>query len=449
MSKKNSKVNKTAKQVVKAEEILVETKTETKAETKAETETKTTTENVSAPSKNNHGPKQEKLHLIKRYSIISGYVIVTCLILMAMYKVVDNIEDITGAIVKGFNWIMILLKPVTAGFIFAYLIYPLMKKIEGLLKKIGPLKHKDKTVRKMAVLILSLVVVAIISLIISALVISITKGIRYTKDIDFQKLTVTVAEGYDTLYNELVEKLERMNISSKNLDSIINEAVDRLGDVVKHVTSGMLKSVSNITGAFTVVIITIVFTIYFLLDGENLLNYWKRALKAVLPKKHVAFLSEFVHDADTVFSGYIRGQVIDAILMGVSVTVAFSIVNIKYAALIGLLTGVGNLVPYFGPILGYGSTIIVGIATADYKHMIIALIVLCVIQFIDGNIVNPMLLGNQIQIHPLLVVLSLFIGGKLSGIVGMLFAVPCGALVKVWFDKFVKYMEKRKKIKQA
>ncbi len=191
MSKKNSKVNKTAKQVVKAEEILVETKTETKAET----EIKTTTENVSAPSKNNHGPKQEKLHLIKRYSIISGYVIVTCLILMAMYKVVDNIEDITGAIVKGFNWIMILLKPVTAGFIFAYLIYPLMKKIEGLLKKIGPLKHKDKTVRKLAVLILSLVVVAIISLIISALVISITKGIRYTKDIDFQKLTVTVAEG--------------------------------------------------------------------------------------------------------------------------------------------------------------------------------------------------------------------------------------------------------------
>ena len=381
----------------------------------------------------------------KKYSLIAGYVIVTCLIVFIIYRIVGNIEVITATVWKAIKWVMALLKPVVIGFVIAYLIYPLMKHLEGLLFKIKPLKNKKKTVRGLAVIILSIIVAIIIALLIMMLVATITRGIRYGQAIDFEKLTVSVAEGYDKIYDELVDRLESVNVSSNSVDKAISAAVDKLGDIVKHITTGMIKGVSNITGIFSTILFSIIFGIYFLLDGENLLKYWKRALKALLNKKQLKTLSEFVRDADRVFSGYIRGQFIDAVLMGVMVTIAFSIVGIKYAPLIGLLTGIGNLVPYLGPFLGYGSTIIVGIATSDYRAMIIACIVLLVIQVVDGNIINPKLLSDQIQIHPLLVVLSLIVGGKIGGIVGMFLAVPCGALIKIWFDKLVAYMEKKKK----
>ena len=132
----------------------------------------------------------------------------------------------------------------------------------------------------------------------------------------------------------------------------------------------------------------------------------------------------------------------DALLVGAMVTVAMLIAKVPYAAVIGILTGLGNLIPYVGPVVGFGSLILVCLAEGSINHLLIGGVILIVVMFIDGNIINPRMLSSNVEVHPVLVIVALLAGGRVGGIVGMLVAVPVAALLKLQFDKAV---EKRLK----
>ena len=150
-----------------------------------------------------------------------------------------------------------------------------------------------------------------------------------------------------------------------------------------------------------------------------------------------AKLREFAADADRVFSGYIRGQSIDALLVGVLVTIALLIIGVPYAVVIGLLTGFGNLIPYVGPVIGFASLVIICLSEGSLLHLALGAGVLLLVMAIDGNIINPKLLSDNVEIHPVLVIVALIAGGQIGGIVGMLVAVPVAALLKLQFEKLV------------
>ena len=145
----------------------------------------------------------------------------------------------------------------------------------------------------------------------------------------------------------------------------------------------------------------------------------------------------FAADADRVFSGYIRGQSMDAVIMGVMTTLTLLIAGIPYAPVIGILTGLGNLVPYVGPVVGFGSLIIVCLAEGSVTHLIAGAVILAVVMFVDANIINPRIVSSNVEVHPVLVIVALLAGGKVGGVVGMLVAVPIAALVKLQFEKKV------------
>ena len=100
------------------------------------------------------------------------------------------------------------------------------------------------------------------------------------------------------------------------------------------------------------------------------------------------------------------------------------------------------------PIVGFSSLVIVGIATSDYKNMVIAGIAFLIIQTIDANLIYPKLLSSNVNIHPMIVIISLTVGASVGGLVGMIVAVPSGALVKVWFERLINIREKRNVIKE-
>ena len=108
---------------------------------------------------------------------------------------------------------------------------------------------------------------------------------------------------------------------------------------------------------------------------------------------------------------------------------------------IGLLTGIGNLIPYVGPIIGFASLAIVAISEGSMFHLAAGGAVLGLVMAIDGNIINPKLLSDNVEIHPVLVIVALIAGGEIGGVLGMLLAVPCAALLKLQFERFI---ERRK-----
>ena len=122
-------------------------------------------------------------------------------------------------------------------------------------------------------------------------------------------------------------------------------------------------------------------------------------------------------------------------------SIALSVAGVPYAVIIGICIGFGNLIPYFGPIVGYAAVVIVCLPSGNITKMLIGLAIIAVIMFVDGNIINPRLLSENVDVHPLLVVAALLGGGVLGGIAGMLIAVPTAALLKLQFDRYLKRLE--------
>lgn len=213
--------------------------------------------------------------------------------------------------------------------------------------------------------------------------------------------------------------------------------MSKLGIKTSGLAGSLTNAVSNITSAASTVFFGMVFAVYFMIDGTNISRYWKRVGRRIFPAKTIRTMREWSTDADRCFSGYIRGQAIDALIVGVVASVAFVLMKMKFALVSGLIVGVGNLIPYVGPIFGYAAVILINVMSWNPKMMLIGLITLAVIMFIDGNVINPKLLAGSIKIHPLLVIASLIAGGAIGGFLGMLVAVPIGAWIKIQFDKWV------------
>ena len=383
-----------------------------------------------------------KIKINKKYFEISMYVIFTCIVIFLLSRFTDQLPAIAKTTGSALKWVGAILKPVIIGFIIAYLLFPMLEKLESLLQKIKPLKKK-KSVRGLAVALQGVIILVGLFIVVSLLVSVITKQARAANSEDIIEGIKTYANSINELYRELIYRLDKLNINSAEIKSSVDTFTNNLGKYMLNLSSQLGNLASNLKDGLATAFFALIFSIYFLLDMPKLKNYWGRVLEIILPEKVKATLDTLIKDADKVFSGYIRGQAIDAFMVGVVVSIVFSIIGIQYAIVIGLLIGLGNLIPYMGPIVGYSSIVIVGIATSDYKSMVIAAIALLIIQAIDGNLIYPKLLSTSVNIHPMIVIISLTVGASIGGLVGMIVAVPTGALVKVWFERLINIAEKR------
>ena len=378
----------------------------------------------------------------KKYFEISMYVIFTCIVIFLLSRFTDQLPVIAKTTGSALKWVGAILKPVIIGFIIAYLLFPMLERLEGLLWKIKPLKKK-KSVRGLAVALQGVIILVGLCIVVSLLVSVITKQARAANSEDIIEGIKTYANSINELYRELIDRLDKLNINSAEIKSSVDTFTNNLGKYMLNLSSQLGNLAGNLKDGLATALFALIFSIYFLLDMPKLKKYWGRVLGIILPEKVKTTLDTLIKDADKVFSGYIRGQAIDAFMVGVVVSVVFSIIGIQYAIVIGLLIGLGNLIPYMGPIVGYSSIVIVGIATSDYKSMVIAAIALLIIQAIDGNLIYPKLLSTSVNIHPMIVIISLTVGASIGGLVGMIVAVPTGALVKVWFERLINIAEKR------
>ncbi len=378
----------------------------------------------------------------KKYFEISMYVIFTCIVIFLLSRFTDQLPVIAKTTGSALKWVGAILKPVIIGFIIAYLLFPMLERLEGLLRKIKPLKKK-KSVRGLAVALQWIIILVGLFIVVSLLVSVITKQARAANSEDIIEGIKTYANSINELYRELIDRLDKLNINSAEIKSSVDTFTNNLGKYMLDLSSQLGNLANNLKDGLATAFFALIFSVYFLLDMPKLKDYWGKVFGIILPNKVKSTLDTLIKDADKVFSGYIRGQAIDAFMIGVVVSIVFSIIGIQYAIVIGLLIGLGNLIPYMGPIVGYSSIVIVGIATSDYKSMIIAAIALLIIQAIDGNLIYPKLLSTSVNIHPMIVIISLTVGASIGGLAGMIVAVPTGALIKVWFERLINIAEKR------
>ena len=367
-------------------------------------------------------------------------------VLILIYKVIDQLADhapeIFASIMAGLNWLLKVAKPIIFGFVMAYILKPLN---DFFTDRYARVKFLRKRSRLLGVFTVLLLIILVITAIASAIVYSVTHQLQFANlDETFKALTA-LTNSLTNFYESLLAKLNSLDIGSEQLTNSVGKISGAVIGFVQNLANGVLGSFSDIAGYVTTVMFGLIIGIYFMVDGQHMTGYFSEVADAVFTERANARIRHFLNAVDEVFSGYIRGQLMDVAFMIVATSTAMMLTGISLAPIIGLLTGLANLVPYLGPFVGYASIILISIVEGKYQVMIASIIALLIIQTLDGNVIEAKFIGKSIKVHPLLVVIFLIFGNAIGGLWGMLLAVPVGA----YFQKvFTNYVEKRKNAKK-
>jgi predicted PurR-regulated permease PerM len=197
-------------------------------------------------------------------------------------------------------------------------------------------------------------------------------------------------------------------------------------EYVNNLISVILNSIKNVLDSFFVILI-IPFLVFYMLKDIGLIH---KAIWYLTPRTWRETGRKLIRDIDVSLGNYIRGQLFVCLLIAVLATIAFWIAGMPYPIILGVIIGVTDIIPYFGPFLGAIPVVLIA-STISIELVIIVLSIILVLQFIEGNVLGPLIVGKSLHIHPIMIILALLIGGEVGGIVGLILAVPIFAVLKV------------------
>lgn len=363
------------------------------------------------------------------------------LTVVIVYKMLDNFSNVT----EWFGTFFRILKPFLAGLLISYILFMPCKKIEGALEK-SKLKFVKKRARGLSVIATYIIFILIIIIIINCIFPVLKESIV--------ELVSNIPGYYETLvskYKELPEDsvlkndiikdkmTELSNIDMKQFLSINNEKI------IEYV-----KNIINIFSGIFDVFVSIIVSVYILLQRTTIMRFLRRFARAMFKKNTYEAVNKYFTKANEVFFTFISSQLLDAVIVGILTTVAMLIIKVKYAPLIGFTIGLFNMIPYIGAIVAVGIGILITFITGGLGKAIAMAIVVIILQQIDANIINPKIIGVSLEVSPLLVIFSVTVGGAYFGIIGMFLGVPIAVVIKTilndWIENKNKFRDEQEKL---
>ena len=212
------------------------------------------------------------------------------------------------------------------------------------------------------------------------------------------------------------------------LVTMVREHWESAGGVARTVLGYVTRSGSMLIGLAVNAVLVPVLAFFFLRDWDALVE----RIAALVPPRHLPTVSRLARESDAVLGGFLRGQFLVMVILGIGYAVGLQIVGLDLGILIGLIAGLLTFVPYVGP----ASLLVLGSIAAlvqfgDWQHLVGVLVVFGVGQVIESYWLTPKLVGDRIGLHPMAVIFSVLAGGQLFGFLGMLLALPVAAVTNV------------------
>lgn len=196
----------------------------------------------------------------------------------------------------------------------------------------------------------------------------------------------------------------------------------------------ILSGIGSFASSLVHLVTIPVLMFYFMKDGDDITAFSK---KLVLPRSR-RWLFPLMHKIDDVLGGFIRGQLLVALIIGILSSIALLILGVDYWIVLGLLAGLGDLVPYIGPFLGAVPAVFITLAT-DPVRALWVVVAFIIIQQIEGNLISPKIVGHSVGLHPAAIIFVLLVGGALWGLVGLLVSVPLAGILKVIIESIISW----------
>ena len=351
--------------------------------------------------------------------------------IVIVYKILDNFTGIGEWVAE----LIKVIKPFLMAILLAYLLYIPARKIEALYRKNKVLSKKARCLSVATTYILAILIIA---LLIKILVPMLSDSIG--------ELASNLPGYYDSAI-KYIEELPEDNILKTEA---VQNAIAKLQqiDVAKLLDldnlAMYLEKVIGIANGIFSAFVTIVVSIYVLLERAEIVNFVKRLNRSIFTEKKCQAIDRYFEKGNDIFFKYISGQIIDAIIVAIIMSVALTIMKVKYAVLLGFLIGVFNLIPYFGAIIAVIVACLITIFTGGFVQAIWVAVVLIIIQQIDANIINPKILRDALEISKILIIFAVTVGGAYFGVLGMFLGVPAIAVIKMMLDDYIERNEKEK-----
>lgn len=261
-----------------------------------------------------------------------------------------------------------------------------------------------------------------------------------------------ITDQVESLANLAPETVEEVTEESNNLltdfqlggvtgSEIKAWAVNYLEDLSKGLLNNMMNILTMLMN-IAIVLIVVPFVLFFLLkDDEKFIPH----LMKYLPEEHKPEGEKLLKDVDQTLSTFIIGQAIVAAVVGTLMYIGYLIIGLDYALSLSIFAMFLIIVPFLGPLIGIIPALFVALMSGDLWMALKVILVLLVVQQLEGNLVTPNIMGNRLNIHPLTIILLLMIAGALYGFVGILIAIPTYAVVKTLVHNFRLFNRLRKK----
>lgn len=357
---------------------------------------------------------------------------VTCFLVVASCIIFGVVVLRFDAVLRSIQVILNVLEPILCGLIFAYLLNPIMNKVEKFLlhwcsdrrKITSKIKEIVRGISIFITIVFALVaIVVLLAMVIPELITSIGNMIKDLPE-QFHAFNVWFSKEY----------------GNKEVAGIIGKMTEEAGvSIEKWIKTDLLKQmnvlVSKLTvGVFGIVnfvevfFVGIIVSIYVLANKEKFIGQSKKLLYAVLSENVANTTMDLLRDSHRIFIGFITGKVIDSFIIGVLCFLGLSLLRMPYTLIVSVVVGVTNVIPFFGPYMGAIAGGIL-IALASPKAAIVFLIFVLFLQQFDGNILGPKILGESTGLSAFWVIFAIMVGSGLFGFAGMVFGVPTFAVI--------------------
>jgi len=312
--------------------------------------------------------------------------------------------------------ILSICMPLFLGFGIAWLFEPLIKKFEA----------KNFT-RKISVLLTYLLFLLVLILLIVLVVPEFISQLR--------ELISQIPSFLVDIKNFIANIFSKFKDSEMDITSIQNNIVTQIDKLANGITtnslSGIINTITKIFSSGATVILGIIIGIYFSLDFEKI----KSTIKSWIPRKNKKDTLKVINELTIMTRAYVSGTLFTSLIVAFCTFIGLIISGISSPLLFAIFCGVTNIIPYFGPYIGGIPTIIVAFSISPMCG-IIAAITIVIVQLIEGNIINPIIIGKATDIHPITIVIGLLIFEHFFGILGMILATPIIGAIKILFNFF-------------
>ena len=364
--------------------------------------------------KNKKETRIEKSREDKLLAFIGGKFIIYILLIVILLGIAIYLYTEISYIFTPINTIVSsIITPIIVAYVFYYMLNPLVNFFEKKMSRfIGSLLAIF-----VGIITVLIVIVGVVPIIVEQTQNLITALPRY----------IEVVKGYLEEYSDNAYVQVVVEYVNNNLN--VSKISEKLVSIATSGAQGVVSSISSTAS----VLVTMPFVLFFLLKDAS---HFNKFVISLLPKKLEKPVAETIDEIDDKVGSYIQGQMLVSLCIGIMLFIGYNIIGLHYAFSLATIAAFLSIVPYLGPVIAITPAMLVA-ASTSWVMVVKMLVVWGIVQFLEGNIISPNIMGRSMNMHPLTVIFVILIGVNIAGVVGAIIGIPVYSILKVLVGKLL------------